>query len=50
MHKHVDIPLPDDAPASAPVDERWVGDNPVAHYAWNAEPDKTVPMAEARKS
>jgi len=35
-------------PASAPIDERWVGRNPVGHYAWFAEPEKNVPMAEAR--
>lgn len=34
--------------ADEPVDERWIGENPMAHYAWN---DGTpVPMAEARKT
>jgi hypothetical protein len=35
-------------PADEPVDERWVGENPKAHYAWLAEPEKVVPMAKAR--
>lgn len=35
-------------PAADPVDERWVGENPLAHYAWHAEPEKTVSMEEAR--
>jgi hypothetical protein len=34
--------------ASEPVDERWVGDQPLAHYAWHAEPDKVISMEEAR--
>ena len=34
--------------ASEPVDERWIGDKPLAHYAWHAEPDKVVRMEEAR--
>ena len=33
--------------ASDPVDERWIGENPKAHYAWMK--GKTVPMEEARK-
>ena len=33
--------------ADDPVDERWVGDNPPAHYAW--QQGETVPMEEARK-
>lgn len=33
--------------ASDPVDERWVGENPKAHYAWMQ--GETVPMEEARK-
>jgi len=32
--------------ADEPVDERWVGENPIAHYAWTK--GETVPMAEAR--
>jgi hypothetical protein len=30
-----------------PVDERWIGDNPIAHYAWHKGPP--VSMEEARK-
>jgi hypothetical protein len=33
--------------ADDPVDERWVGENPIAHYAW--QKGETVPMEEARK-
>ena len=33
--------------ADDPVDERWVGENPMAHYAWTQ--GETVPMEEARK-
>ncbi len=33
--------------ADEPVDERWVGENPPAHYAWMK--GETVPMEEARK-
>lgn len=33
--------------ASDPVDERWIGENPIAHYAWTQ--GETVPMEEARK-
>ncbi|HLK57074.1 MAG TPA: phytanoyl-CoA dioxygenase family protein [Chthonomonadaceae bacterium] len=33
--------------ADDPVDERWVGENPMAHYAWMK--GETVPMEEARK-
>jgi hypothetical protein len=36
-------------PANLPVDERWVGENPIAHYAWQAEPEKNVAMATARE-
>ena len=35
-------------PASEPVDERWVGENPIAHYAWFKEPEKVVAMEKAR--
>ncbi len=35
-------------PASAPIDERWIGDNPIGHYAWMTEPAKVKPMATAR--
>ncbi len=34
--------------AADPVDERWVGENPKAHYAWH-NPEKNKSMAEARK-
>ena len=30
-----------------PVDERWIGENPIAHYAWMK--GDTVPMEEARR-
>ena len=33
--------------ADDPVDERWIGENPIAHYAWTQ--GETVPMEEARK-
>lgn len=33
--------------ATEPVDERWIGENPIAHYAWTQ--GKTVPMEEMRK-
>ena len=33
--------------ASEPVDERWIGKKPKAHYAWTV--GDTVPMEEARK-
>ena len=33
--------------ADEPVDERWVGENPIAHYAWTQ--GTTVSMEEARK-
>lgn len=36
-------------PASDPVDERWVGEKPKAHYAWQTEPAKVKPMAVARQ-
>ena len=34
-------------PADEPVDERWIGENPIAHYAWTQ--GKTVTMEQARK-
>ena len=34
-------------PADKPVDERWIGDDPIAHYAWME--GETVPMEEMRK-
>lgn len=34
-------------PADEPVDERWIGENPIAHYAWTK--GETVPMEEMRK-
>ena len=33
--------------ASDPVDERWIGENPPAHYAW--QQGETVPMEAARE-
>jgi hypothetical protein len=33
--------------ADEPVDERWIGENPPAHYAWTK--GETVPMEEARR-
>lgn len=33
--------------ADEPVDERWIGENPIAHYAWTK--GETVPMEEMRK-
>ncbi len=33
--------------ADEPVDERWIGENPIAHYAWTN--GKTIPMEEIRK-
>ncbi|HTE18461.1 MAG TPA: phytanoyl-CoA dioxygenase family protein [Armatimonadota bacterium] len=33
--------------AHEPVDERWIGENPIAHYAWME--GETVPIEEARK-
>jgi hypothetical protein len=33
--------------ADEPVDERWIGENPIAHYAWNK--GTPVSMEEARK-
>jgi hypothetical protein len=33
--------------ADEPVDERWIGENPIAHYSWMK--GETVPMEEARK-
>jgi len=36
-------------PAADPVDERWVGENPKAHYGWHSDPDNSLTMAEARE-
>jgi hypothetical protein len=33
--------------ADEPADERWMGENPIAHYAWMK--GETVPMEEARQ-
>ena len=33
--------------ADDPVDERWIGENPIAHYAWTQ--GETVPMEDARE-
>ena len=35
-------------PASAPVDDRWVGKEPKGHYAWHKDREKIVPMETAR--
>ncbi|MBM3262024.1 MAG: phytanoyl-CoA dioxygenase family protein [candidate division Zixibacteria bacterium] len=35
--------------ASDPVDERWMGETPIAHYAWTKTPGKMVSMDEMRK-
>lgn len=34
-------------PAAEPADERWVGENPKAHYAWHNGPTKTMSTARA---
>jgi hypothetical protein len=36
-------------PAADSVDERWIGETPIAHYAWNNPENKLVAMAEARE-
>lgn len=33
--------------ADEPVDERWVGENPKAHYAWGHSPAKSMEQARA---
>ncbi|MGQ9789358.1 MAG: hypothetical protein ACUVR7_01685 [Armatimonadota bacterium] len=33
--------------ADEPADERWIGENPIGHYAWGK--GQTVSMEEARK-
>jgi len=33
--------------ADEPADERWIGENPIAHYAWTK--GEMVPMEEARR-
>ena len=33
--------------ADEPVDERWIGENPLAHYAWQT--GETVPMEQKRQ-
>lgn len=35
-------------PESEPMDERWSGNNPLGHYAWNKEPP--ISMDEARRN
>ena len=35
-------------PAADPVDERWIGEHPKAHYAWHSDPTKMKPMQKAR--
>jgi len=36
-------------PAHLPVDDRWVGKEPKAHYAWTSEPEKMVTMEVKKK-
>ena len=36
-------------PANEPVDERWIGETPKAHYQWYSEPTKMVKMADKKK-
>ena len=36
-------------PASAPVDERWVGENPIAHYRWKEGEGDTGPFMTSMK-
>ena len=35
--------------ASEPVDERWVGDNPIRHYAWQAPGVQHEPLEKSRR-
>ncbi len=35
-------------PADEPVDERWVGENPIGHYTLHEDPGTIVRMADAR--
>lgn len=37
-------------PAADSMDERWVGETPIAHYAWNNPDNKLISMSEARES
>jgi ectoine hydroxylase-related dioxygenase (phytanoyl-CoA dioxygenase family) len=34
-------------PAADPADERWVGENPKAHYAWHSGETKPMDVARA---
>ena len=43
FHKFVLAPIMDDEP----VDQRCIGEDPIAHYAWTK--GKTIPMEEMRK-
>lgn len=36
-------------PADDPIDERWMGDNPIAHYAFATQATKHVSMEDARR-
>ena len=36
-------------PADDPIDKRWMGDRPIAHYAYGARGAKHVSMEEARR-
>lgn len=35
-------------PAGDAMDERWCGEQPKGHYAWNSEPEKMVPIEVSR--
>jgi ectoine hydroxylase-related dioxygenase (phytanoyl-CoA dioxygenase family) len=37
-------------PAADSVDERWIGETPIAHYAWNKPDNKLIAMSEARQN
>ncbi|HYG74209.1 MAG TPA: phytanoyl-CoA dioxygenase family protein [Planctomycetota bacterium] len=36
-------------PRSQPVDERWIGANPIANYHWAVYPEKRIPVETSRK-
>ena len=35
--------------ASEPIDERWIGENPIGHYAWKQKDANIEPLNESRK-
>ena len=37
-------------PEADSVDERWIGETPLAHYAWNDPKSKLIAMSEARET